>query len=207
MISVVTLVTKLKEYRDNVIRTMSSEDVIPIHNAPSAAVGLNTGIRKAKHEIVVCCHQDVVFPPLWAAMLYDQIELISDPSFGVLGTFGAAEDSRLVGHVSDPHNNPKMGDLPCRAMSLDEHCLVIRKSSGLLFDENLSGFHMYGADICLSAQSKKMCNYVIDAPVVHLSGGKVDPMFKICVMEFKRKWQNRSPIPVIRTTCGQFFLN
>ncbi len=37
----------------------SVHEVILIKNGPSAADGLNIGIARARHELVVCLHQDV----------------------------------------------------------------------------------------------------------------------------------------------------
>ena len=54
--------------------------------------------------------------------------------------------------------------------TLDEHCMIIRKKSGLKFDHRtFQGFHFYGADICLSAMAKGMKNYGILCPLVHHS--------------------------------------
>jgi hypothetical protein len=155
----------------------------------------------------VICHQDVVLPNNWVEKLEHQISIINDKQFGVLGTFGVDMDYQYVGNIKDPHNNPKLGNLPCQAMTLDEHCLVIRKSSGLNFNEKLPGFHFYGADICLRAAMAGMKNYVIDARLEHLSGGKVDKAFSVCAEEFRRQWQSRSPYRIVKTTCGLLTMN
>jgi hypothetical protein len=83
--------------------------------------------------------------------------------------------------------------------------LIFRKKSGLRFDEELGGFHLYGADICLQAMQRQMPNFSIDAPVNHLSGGNVDDSFREVAKKFCHKWQNQNcPMDVVRTTCGLF---
>ncbi len=58
-----------------------------------------------------------------------------------------------------------------RASVLDELLLVIRRSSGLSFDDGLPSFHLYGADICLQAQMGGMKSYIITAFCIHNSNG------------------------------------
>jgi hypothetical protein len=60
-------------------------------------------------------------------------------------------------------------DAPLSAVSFDELVLVVRKSSGLRFDERLPSFHMYGTDIAQRARSAGLGSYIIDAPVIHNS--------------------------------------
>lgn len=204
--SIVTCVNDFEAYNTNVRDGVYAPEtqLLPIDNTDnsmSAPQALNIGIERATHEIVVCCHQDVRFPGGWADTLHRQIAKTGDPGFGVLGTFGIDLASQYVGNIKDPHNNPQLGDLPCRAQSLDEHCLIIRKASGLRFDEELGGFHMYGADICLEAIMQHMRNYVIDAWLEHLSGGKVDEGFRATADKFVEKWEKRGLRGWVQTTC------
>lgn len=38
-------------------------------------------------------------------------------------------------------------EMPAQAISFDEVVLILRKDSGIRFDEQLPGFHLYGTDI------------------------------------------------------------
>jgi hypothetical protein len=143
----------------------------------------------------------VVFPADWLDALWKQMVLINDPNFGVLGTFGVDMRYQYMGNVRDPHNNPKLGNLPCEAMTVDEHCFIVRKQSNLSFDPVISGFHFYAADLCMEAMTRGMKNYVIDAPVIHLSPGKVDHSFEASKKQFADKWAVRSPLDSIKTSC------
>ena len=210
-VSIVTCVNDFEAYNANIRDGVYAPktQLIPVDNTDnsmSAAQALNIGIDRAVHEIVVCCHQDVRFPIGWADALHEQLMQIGDNDFGVLGTFGIDMGGQYAGNIKDPHSNPTLGDLPCLAQSLDEHCLVIRKSSGLRFDEELGGFHMYGADICLEAMCRGLKNYVIDARLEHLSGGKVDDGFRETADKFVEKWEKRGLRGWVTTTCCRLWL-
>ncbi len=204
-VSIITCVNDFEVYNANIKDGVYAPrtQLLPVDNTDnsmSVAKALNVGIERAVHEIVVCCHQDVLFPAGWVDTLHRQIMEVG-PEFGVLGTFGVDVVGQYAGNIKDPHNNPKLGDLPCEAQSLDEHCLVIRKSSGLRFDEELGGFHMYGADICLEATFLGLKNYVVDAWLEHLSGGKVDDGFRETADKFMDKWKKRGFSGWVKTTC------
>lgn len=204
-ISVVSLITNYDVWLKNVASTLKGQPVelLPIPNAASAAKGLNIGLGIASNEIVVCCHQDVCFTEDWVFTLIDQIKCIGDDSFGVLGTFGRGLDLLCAGNIWNPYPSRRVtGRLPCKALSLDEHCLVLRKSSGLRFDESLEGFHTYGADICLQAREKGLNNYIINACLNHLSPrGKSDDAFKNSIQWLLHKWRGRTDLTVFRTMC------
>jgi glycosyltransferase involved in cell wall biosynthesis len=192
-----------QEQRDGTV------ELIPIDNTSntlSAPEALNQGLKKATGEIVVFCHQDVKFPQGWIEKLLEQIVIVerTHKNWGVLGTFGIAKNGSPAGHIIDYCGHFHCLPLPSEVQSLDEHCLIIRKDSGLRFDEQLGGFHLYGADICLQAMSNGLTNYAIDACVKHMSpGGKVDDAFNKVEDKLYLKWKQRnSPLTVIETTCG-----
>ena len=91
-------------------------------------------------------------------------------------------------------NNPL--SKPTCVQTLDEIVLIVRKSSGLRFDEALGGYHFYGADICMQASERGMRSYAIPAFCVH---NTQMPMvlpsdYYQCYWGFKRKWRNRLPV-------------
>lgn len=176
-------------------------------NRYSAPQALNLGAARATGEILVFLHQDVRLPSAWFERLSGQIRAVEESfgSWGVLGVFGVTPWGRMVGHIDDPHGYRKWGRLPCRVQSLDEVCLVVRRDGDLRFDEELGGFHLYGADLCLQARQRGAKCYVIDACLEHLSGGRTDAQFWEMAGRLEAKWRKvpGSP-PVIETTCGIF---
>ena len=154
--------------------------------------------------MVVFCHQDVEFLEKWTEKLFEQISIVekTHKSWGVLGTFGVAKNGMFAGHIIDPSGHFHCLPLPAEVQSLDEHCLIMRKHSGLTFDEQLGGFHLYGADICLQASAKGLINFAIDACVQHLSSGKADTNFYEAADKLYQKWRYKNPpLAVIETTC------
>ena len=190
-----------QEQRDGTVQLVPIDNTLNTFSAPAA---LNKGLKRAQGELVVFCHQDVLFPEKWIENLLQQISIIekTHKNWGVLGTFGVAKNGMFAGHIIDLSGHFYCLPLPAEVQSLDEHCLIIKNKSGLCFDENLGGFHLYGADICLEAMAKGLTNFAIDACVQHLSSGKADAEFHKATSKLYQKWKNKNPpLPVIETTC------
>jgi hypothetical protein len=54
------------------LRPGTPHQVITIEGCPSAAHGLNAGFHQARHELLVCVHQDVYLPEGWDRCLAQQ---------------------------------------------------------------------------------------------------------------------------------------
>lgn len=133
--------------------------------------------ERAQYDLQFFLHQDVLLPPDWEARLFRALRDLErrDPGWGVIGAAGRApqpgdgSEPPNIGHWSDPHgyHAPPSGGLPQRVQVLDELWLGMRAARGLTFDPNLPGFHCYGADLCMTARSRGLHCYVVDAPVIH----------------------------------------
>ena len=155
-----------------------AEGRAPLHcfrNAASASQAYNQGLDATDAAIVVFAHQDVFLPAGWEADLARAISAIeaSDPDWAVIGGWGVASgDGRHVGHVWSSGIGRRLGGRfvePVRAECIDEYAIVLRRASGLRFDEALPGFHLYAADIVLQARAAGMASYVADIPAIHNS--------------------------------------
>jgi hypothetical protein len=198
---------------------------VPVYNfdghydAPRA---LNAGIKKCNSNVIVLCHQDVLYYEYWVEMLFDRIKEIErkDKKWGVLGTAGIDFKDNVTGAVymidGKLQWSATVSEKVYPVQTVDEHCMIIRKDSGLTFDERLGNWHFYGGDICLNALDRGMINYGILCPLVHntnsgsLRGGVEEYM--LIFDAFEKKWKNR--FPKIRTTTAvinksskQTFLN
>ena len=194
-------------------------EVILKRGFASAGEAYNTALAEATNEIVVFAHQDVFLPETWKPDIERALEQLSrtDPDWGVLGAFGVAKSNtsrdmkgfcystglkRILGHTFPA---------PVPADSLDELLLIIRRSSGLRFDEKLPGFHLYGADICMEAAARKMNNYILSAFCIHNSNGvRYFPrQFWSSYFYLRKKWWIRLPVATCCTTitkgCGPMF--
>ena len=156
-------------------------------------------------DVIIFAHQDVYFPQGWFGSVARSIAAISakDPDWGVLGVYGISLSGAEAGHLYSTGLRRVLGcpfEGPIEVSTLDEVVLVVRRSSGLQFDEKLTGFHLYGADICLEAQLKGLKCYAISAFCVHNSNGldQLPPAYSRAYFYLRDKWRNQLPI---RTPC------
>ncbi len=181
--------------------------VIAQRGFASAATAYNAGITAADSDLLVLAHQDVYFPAGWVAALRATVAWLDahDPNWGVLGLWGITPSGAGAGFVYCGATRQILGGPfagVAEVTTLDEVVLILRKSSGLRFDEQLDHFHMYGADICLQAQERGMKCYSIPALAVHNTNG-----YNLLPAEFwkaygymRRKWAAQLPVVTSCTT-------
>ena len=164
-----------------------------------AAAAFNDGIDKARHDLIVCLHQDVILPLRWAERFIHQVKQLerSGVPLGVVGCIGCRFDGELAGHVY--HRERQMfpaPKLPARIQALDELLVSFCKSSGLRFDPALPSFFGYAPDICMEAVVKGLHNYVVDAPCIHDTADRLMARRDIySTWAFlRRKWKSHLPI-------------
>jgi len=125
-----------------------------------------------------------------------------DPNWGVLGCWGVKENGDGFGYLYTPGEAVigRAMKAPEIVQTLDEVVLILRKSSGLKFDEELPGFHLYGTDICLAAADRGMRSYAIAAFCIHNSRQhfRLPDEFYACYRHVKRVWRKSLPI---QTSC------
>jgi hypothetical protein len=186
---------------------LTSDRLIIQEGFSSASVAYNDAIRKAQTDLIVFSHQDVYYPEQWLSDLERALKLLeaSDPNWGVLGCWGVNNRGLEAGFL----HSVGLGVLgapfaaPVAIDTLDEFILILRKSSGLHFDETLPYFHFYGTDICMTARKQNKNCYAISAFTVHnTSYGYLAPEFFACYWHTKKKWKEFLPIqtPCIRVT-------
>lgn len=178
----------------------------------SAASAYNSALENSQNDIVIFAHQDMYFPQSWLSDLEGALSYLQDhdPHWGVLGCYGVTADGRPRGHLYSSGlgilDEPM--DHPIQVRTLDEIVLVVRRSSGLRFDEDLPGFHFYGSDLCLRAAERGMNSYVIPAFCVHNT--QMNPIlpddFYTCYKYFKGVWRHRLPIHTSCITVSRFDL-
>jgi hypothetical protein len=166
----------------------------------NAAQGLNHGIDQLSADWIVCVHQDVLFPSgFWTRLGAELAKLPADVA--VAGTVGCERSGRFRGHIVDPNGHCYWPTLPSDVLAVDEVLLAVRKASGLRFDPGVPGFHCYGADLCFEADRTGRRVVAIDAPLVHLSTGKLDTGYHEASQWLLAKWGERYghllPMPTI----------
>jgi hypothetical protein len=171
---------------------------------PSAALAYNDALLKATNNLIVFVHQDVFLPETWIGQLEESLEYLyqTDPSWGVLGCWGARADGSLLGHVYSSGLGVLGACLehPERVQTLDEIVLICKKSSGLSFDARLPHFHFYGTDICMRAAARGLNCYAMSGFCVHNTRQilRLPREFYACYAHIKRSWKDRLPI---QTSC------
>jgi hypothetical protein len=176
-------------------------------NYRSASVAYNEAIEQAKSDFLVFVHQDVYVPAGWIGAVQNAVTVLSqkDPDWGVLGVWGITSSGQGAGFLYDGGWRSIRGrafqggiEVEC----LDEVVLILRKSTGLKFDPLLTGFHMYGADICLEARHQRRKCYAIGALCIHNTNQYhlLPWQFWRCYLTLRRKWKAELPI---KTTCTE----
>lgn len=178
--------------------------VLVLEGYSSATTAYNVGLRRALNEIVVFVHQDVFLPDTWLPSMYDGLRTLTDidPHWGVVGCCGITACGERLGHLYTPGEGVVGWPLnkPQRVRVLDELVLVLRKSSGIRFSDDMPGFHFYGPDICLAAEQRQINCYVISAFCIHNARQYFDypPDFYSSYRLMKRKWARSLPV---QTSC------
>lgn len=204
-LAVIAAVNDEAVLRNNLVASpMVREDQIPLiieRGQPCAGAAYNAGLSRVDAEVIIFSHQDVFLPAGWAEKLCNCIEKLTDrdPQWGVLGLYGVTKSGDSAGYVYSTGLQRFVGrpfSEPIQISTLDEMLLIMRRTAGLRFDEQLPGFHLYGTDICMEAESMGMKNYVLPCFALHNSCGiKWLPLsFWRSYMYLQRKWRDRLPI-------------
>ncbi len=167
--------------------------------------GLDRLLSEAHGEFVILCHQDVRIVDDGRAELEQRLAELEtlDPSWAIAGNAGGISPGRLAIRITDPHGaNRHVGALPAKVMSLDENLLVVKSVARLSFSRDLSGFHLYGTDLCLIADVMGLSAYVIDFHLEHLSGGIKGASFAAMEDAFRDKWSHALRPRFVQTTCS-----
>jgi Glycosyltransferase like family len=186
------------------LRGAHEHEVVVQERFVSAPRAYNDALGRSSNDLIVFCHQDVYLPETWLSDLKQTLDYLDvhDPNWGVLGCSGMTVDrhhwrylySSGLGVSGAPLEHPKP------VQTLDEIVLVLRKSSGLRFDEQLPYFHLYGTDICLQASRRGMKNYAVSAFCIHNTHQALvlPTEFYECCKHIRRAWSDCLPI---QTTC------
>lgn len=180
---------------------------VPFHgyrDCHSAAEAYNRGLDETDAEIVVFAHQDVYLPSNWELAVRRAVGALAqiDPDWAVIGAVGTKADGSVVGRSWSSGLGRMIGEPFLDLASIvcvDEMLIVLRRGSGLRFDEGLPGFHLYGSDIVLTARATNLGSYVANIPAVHnskpvrgLGGAYTNAYRYMC-----RKWAALLPVPTL----------
>lgn len=218
--SICTLVTKKSEYAEMlqsfVEKGFSANDCefLYIDNSEGckydAFKGLNLFLQQAKGKYIIICHQDILLIEDDRNQLLKCIEEINflDPSWAILANAGAVNFKWIATQIIQ--NNGKkivQKKLPLRVVTIDENFMLIKKEANLALSYNLSGFHLYGTDICLIADVLGYSSYVINFNLLHKSDGNPDTNFYAIKKALKRKYNKAFRGRFLATTITRFYIS
>ena len=159
---------------------------------------------------IIFCHQDI---RLDRGNGFDRlVEVIAevsqrDSNWAVLGNAGSTDEFEYVLRITDPSGEHKNGTLPARVHSLDENFLVIRADAGVGCSRELSGFHLYGTDLCLNARKAGKSCWAVDFHLTHLSSGDRGAALGAARERFEQRWSRETPFLFLRTPVQEIFLS
>jgi hypothetical protein len=217
--SICTLVTNKDQY-DGMLSSFADHgfnesdcEFIQIDNSNTnqydAYQGLNLFLTVARGEYIIICHQDIL-------LIDDRVKLDAvledldrrDPAWALCGNAGGQSMGKLAIRITDPHGaDQRSGTLPVRVRSLDENFLLVRRCANLPVSSDLSGFHLYGADICILAEIIGRSAYVVDFHLAHISPGKRDRSLAVSRRNLARKYSRAFSGRWVRTTCELIYLS
>ena len=180
-------------------------------NAHEPYSAINRTLDEVAEPYVIACHQDILLDqgPGIDQLVAQIARLNAKHSNGAVAeNCGGKSNLSEIYHLHDPNGFHHAAPLPQQVRTLDENFLVIRREAGVRCSKELSGFHLYAADLCLHAAERGKQSFVIDFYFTHLSGGNIDSNhFKAGLREFQQHWNPKFAVPLVRTPCISFYLS
>ena len=221
--TIATLVTDMTEYREMIASyhnagfTESNCEFIYIDNSEKnnydAYEGLNLFLQTALGEYIIFSHQDILTNYDGIEALNERIEQMTsiDPDWAILGNAGGIENDLyqrvVINVVYGDGFEQKIGKFPQKVSSVDENFFIVKRSANLSLSHDLSGFHLYGTDICLVAELLGYSAYVINFKLTHKSYGKPNESFFDILKKLVGKYSRFMRSRTILTTITDFRLS
>ncbi len=221
--SICTLVTCFSEYeqmmKSAIEKGFNSELCEYLHvdntnkNNLDAYSAINLFLTLSNSKYTIICHQDVLFQFDNIEHLKNQIAFIEgeDTNWAILGNAGIchslkphmllSDNSGKVLH-SAKNSNTFQRTL---ALALDENFMVFNNRLNLSTTNSLTGFHLYGFDLCNNASHLGYKCYVINFHLMHKSSGNKDRSFFKSKRRMKALMNSRKKGQLIKTTSTQFY--
>jgi len=179
-------------------------------NSFDAYRGINQFLQNADAKYIIICHQDILLKFDKRVDLEQRIAELDtiDNNWAILGNAGTNNPYLLSMKIT--HADlvcHKVGVLPSKVNSLDENFILVKKSANIALSGNLSGFHLYGTDICLIAACLGYSAYAVEFSLLHLSMGKKDDSFYLLSEQIQAKYSFFFRNRYIKTTVTRFFLS
>ncbi|RZL68785.1 MAG: acyl esterase [Pedobacter sp.] len=218
--SICTLVTRKQEYNEMLQsflnKGFSTEDCeyLFIDNSTNctfdAYQGLNIFLQQAKGKYIILCHQDVLVHDQDRAHLSKCINEIEerDKNWGILANAGGINLKWIATNLTQGNGNViKEKFLPLQTKTVDENFIIVKSSANLTLSNDLSGFHLYGTDLCILADILGYNAYIIDFNLTHKSDGNADQSFYAQKRAMITKYRHALRSRFLCTTITRFYIS
>lgn len=171
----------------------------------SAAEALNYGAGKARGNVLVFCHHDVVL--LSPRFVDDVIRLSNSETFGIAGVAGTELSGKpqVYSSVTQGPDHAQAGIRIERVVecgTLDERLFIIKKSNFSQFDILGNTWHFYAVDYSLKCHQSNQKVLLFPLPIYHVSPGySLNGNYFDYVKVLAKKYPS---LKTIRTTMGTF---
>lgn len=204
---------KFKEHVENTCGVHKME-VIQIENngIMSLTQAYNLGLEKAKHDIVVFCHDDIIFETRnWGKRLLKLFK--KNPEYGILGIAGTTDlvdgcwwtiKESMNGIVSHKQKDKKwtnyyskdQGNKVTEMVVLDGLFFAADKTKiKHNFDEDFHGFHFYDLSFCFPNYLDGVkIGLTTQIRVTHLSIGQTNEQWVGHKVRFEEKYKEDLPV-------------
>lgn len=177
-------------------------------NLFDAYEAINNFLNRSLGKYIIVVHQDVRAVDHKSKLLDCLAELDRiDNNWAVCGNAGGITyHENILYLIEGDRKSLTTKHLPKKVKTLDENILIIKKAAQLSVSNDISGFHLYGTDLCLLAQIKGYSCYVIPFLVRHLSKGNLKDL-ESYEKYFINKYGHKLNLGFIQTTCTRFYLS
>lgn len=155
---------------------------------------LRSALPLCRGRFVMFTHDDVEFTHDGLDELLARLDELSaaHPDWALAGNAGCLStrttEPRTYRHIIDPHGEHRVA-APMLVNALDENLFVMARDRAVLGALDLSGFHCYAADLCLTAEVMGGKAYVIPFLLTHHSAGNPSADFKAACDQMIAKYR------------------
>ena len=205
------------KFKEHLLQTVGLKNIQILeytnYNQYSLTEVYNKGLTESINDIVVFCHNDIIFEKeYWGKRVSEHFT--KSPDYGILGVAGTSYypssgrwwdiQGEMIGQVFHQHQGKKwlseynkpFGSRIIPSVIVDGVFFTVKKSNlKLNFDESFKGFHFYDTSFCMSnfLQGVKV-GTISDVSLTHLSIGMTNEQWEENRRLFLEKFSTNLPI-------------
>ena len=207
------------EHREHLIKSSglvkNIEIIEIINNGESLTSCYNRGLKQAKNNIIVYCHDDLVIETKsWGEKLLNLFE--RNPEFGIIGVAGTKylaqsgkwweNPKKMYGRVAHTHEgktwlssySPDLNQVIEETVIVDGVFFAVDKTKiKKEFNEEVKGFHFYDVNFCFENYLEGVKLGVTTViRINHKSIGMTNDQWETNRQEFSEKFKDKLPISI-----------